>query len=185
MPIGRDPSIELMPTPAQREEFRKASSASGTPSRSSAVDFWGDAPWVGGCIAGRHYMHITSEGWVEPCIFTHFATDNIKEVGLAEAFNSPFFKQIRSRQPYNDNLLMPCMWIDNPTVLPGDHGVPPAPIPLTTGPTRCSSTFRRSSTPTRRLREILDPAWACLRETMPSRGRIKPRPDEGVTSIAS
>jgi hypothetical protein len=32
---------------------------------------------------------------------------------------------------------------------------------------------------------ILDPAWVCLRETMPSRGRIKPRPDEGVTSIAS
>jgi hypothetical protein len=59
-------------------------------------------------------MHITSEGWVEPCIFTHFATDNIRDMSLLEAFNSPFFREIRNRQPFNENLLMPCMWIDNP-----------------------------------------------------------------------
>ena len=79
------------------------------------IDFWGDAPWVNGCIAGKHYMHINSGGWVEPCIFTHFATDNIRDVSLLEAFNSDFFREIRRRQPFNHNLLMPCMWIDNPT----------------------------------------------------------------------
>ncbi len=79
------------------------------------VDFWGDAPYVGGCIAGKHYMHINSEGWVEPCIFTHFATDNIHDTSLADAFNSPYFREIRSRQPFSHNLLMPCMLIDNPT----------------------------------------------------------------------
>ena len=52
---------------------------------------------------------------MEPCIFTHFATDNIRDVSLMEAFNSDFFREIRSRQPFNHNLLMPCMWIDNPT----------------------------------------------------------------------
>jgi hypothetical protein len=51
---------------------------------------------------------------VEPCIFTHFATDNISGTSLAEAFNSPYFREIRARQPFNHNLLMPCMLIDNP-----------------------------------------------------------------------
>ena len=78
------------------------------------VDFWGDAPWVEGCIAGKHYVHINNEGWVEPCIFTHFATDNIADTSLAAAFNSPYFREIRARQPFNHNLLMPCMLIDNP-----------------------------------------------------------------------
>lgn len=115
MPIGRDPNVDLMPTPSQREEFREGILRIRDTKPLFAVDFWGDAPWVGGCIAGRHYVHITSEGWVEPCIFTHFATDNIKDTSLVEAFNSPYFREIRARQPYNENLLMPCMWIDNPS----------------------------------------------------------------------
>ena len=114
MPIGREPDVGMMPTPAQREQFREGIHRLRSTKPFFPVDFWGDAPWVGGCIAGKHYMHITSEGWVEPCIFTHFATDNIRDMSLLEAFNSPFFREIRSRQPFNENLLMPCMWIDNP-----------------------------------------------------------------------
>jgi MoaA/NifB/PqqE/SkfB family radical SAM enzyme len=114
MPVGRDPSVEMMLTPEERNEFRLAIQRVRTTKPIFPVDFWGDAPWVDGCIAGRHYMHISSGGWVEPCIFTHFATDNIRDVSLLDAFNSPFFQEIRSRQPFNHNLLMPCMWIDNP-----------------------------------------------------------------------
>jgi len=114
MPIGRDPDVGLMLTPEERNEFREGIWRIRDTKPIFAIDFWADAPYVGGCIAGKHYMHINSEGWVEPCIFTHFATDNIREKSLLEAFNSPFFQEIRRRQPFNDNLLMPCMWIDNP-----------------------------------------------------------------------
>jgi MoaA/NifB/PqqE/SkfB family radical SAM enzyme len=114
MPVGRDPSTAPMLTPEERNEFRLAIHHVRDTKPIFPVDFWGDAPWVNGCIAGRHYAHITSEGWVEPCIFTHFATDNIRDVSLLEAFNSPFFREIRRRQPFNHNLLMPCMLIDNP-----------------------------------------------------------------------
>lgn len=32
-----------------------------------AIDFWNDAPYMGGCIAGaRHYFHINDHGDVEP-----------------------------------------------------------------------------------------------------------------------
>ena len=115
MPVGRDPDTSLMLTAEERNQFRVDIHRIRDTKALFPVDFWGDAPWVSGCIAGKHYMHINSGGWVEPCIFTHFATDNIRDVSLMEAFNSDFFREIRSRQPFNHNLLMPCMWIDNPT----------------------------------------------------------------------
>jgi MoaA/NifB/PqqE/SkfB family radical SAM enzyme len=114
MPVGRDPDTTMMLTPEERNQFRLDIQRIRATKPIFPVDFWGDAPWVNGCIAGKHYMHVNSGGWVEPCIFTHFATDNIRDVSLLEAFNSPFFQEIRRRQPFNHNLLMPCMWIDNP-----------------------------------------------------------------------
>jgi len=114
MPVGVDPDMSLMLTPAERNEFRLGIERVRNTKALFPVDFWGDAPYVKGCIAGMHYIHINNEGWVEPCIFTHFATDNVHDVSLKEAFSSPFFEEIRRRQPFNHNLLMPCMLIDNP-----------------------------------------------------------------------
>jgi MoaA/NifB/PqqE/SkfB family radical SAM enzyme len=114
MPIGRDPDTSLMLTPEERNEFREGVLRIRATKPIFPVDFWGDAPFVKGCIAGKHYMHINSEGWVEPCIFTHFATDNIHDSSLADAFNSHYFREIRRRQPFSHNLLKPCMLIDNP-----------------------------------------------------------------------
>ena len=45
---------------------------------------------MGGCV------HINAQGYVEPCPFTHLASDNIREKGLDEIFHSPFLAQIRS-----------------------------------------------------------------------------------------
>lgn len=115
MPLGRQPDLSLMPTPEERNTFREGVLRIRREKPLFALDFWGDAPLVGGCIAAKWYLHINSEGWVEPCIFTHFATHNIHTSTLEEALTSPFFSEIRSRQPYQENLLLPCMWIDNPT----------------------------------------------------------------------
>jgi MoaA/NifB/PqqE/SkfB family radical SAM enzyme len=114
MPVGRAPDTSLMPTPEQRNQIRLGIQRLRNTKAMFPVDFWGDAPWVGGYIAGKHYAHINNQGWVGPCIFTHFATDNIADTSLAQAFNSPYFQEIRRRQPFNHNLLMPCMLIDNP-----------------------------------------------------------------------
>jgi hypothetical protein len=59
-------------------------------------------------------MHINHKGDAEPCIFAHFSTHNIKKCSLREILNSPYFKAVRKRQPFNDNLFLPCMLIDNP-----------------------------------------------------------------------
>jgi len=118
MPVGHEPNLDLMPTPRQREYLRVHGAAHirGTLPLFVA-DFWNDAPYVGGCIAGgRRYLHINSRGDVEPCIFAHFAVDNVKRKTLREALRSSFFRAIRARQPYGSNLLRPCMLIDHPWV---------------------------------------------------------------------
>ena len=116
MPMGLEPDLSLMPTPKQRRMLLERDKHIRATKPIFLIDFWNDAPYVGGCIAGKEYVHITSKGDVEPCIFTHFAMDNIKKTTLKKAMNSPYFKALRSKQPYNENLYLPCQWIDSPEV---------------------------------------------------------------------
>lgn len=118
IPIGRKPNMGLMPTPEQRDMLRKRINYLRANKPIFIGDFWNDGPHVDGCIAGgRKYLHINANGDVEPCVFTHFAVDNIREKSLWEALNSDLFRAIRARQPYSRNLLTPCMIIDEPEVL--------------------------------------------------------------------
>ena len=119
IPVGLNPDTSLMPTAQQRELLRVWG-----PRRIRSekpiftIDFWNDAPHMGGCIAGaRFFLHINSHGDAEPCIFMHLATDNIHDKSLREVINSPFFRAFRDRQPYGKNLLRPCTMIDHPQVL--------------------------------------------------------------------
>jgi len=118
MPIGREPKLELMPTPTQRVELSRRVKDLRSRKGIVLIDFWNDGEFSGGCIAGgRKYLHINNRGDVEPCVFCHFAVDNIHEKPLKEALASDFFRAIRARQPYNPDLRRPCIMIDNPAVL--------------------------------------------------------------------
>jgi MoaA/NifB/PqqE/SkfB family radical SAM enzyme len=125
IPIGENPDINLMATPTQREKLRIFSKKVHSTKPIFMADFWNDSPHVGGCMAGGSlYLHINVKGQVEPCVFTHFSTDNIKNKSLIECLKSPFFKMIRCkgqniRAPHrkSDNMLSPCMIIDNPEIL--------------------------------------------------------------------
>ena len=119
IPVGLNPDTSLMPTAEQRELMRRRGAQRLRSEKPIfVIDFWNDAPYVGGCIAGgRNYFHINARGDVEPCIFVHLAVDNIKQKSLKEVINSPYFRGFRSRQPYSQNLLRPCAMIDYPQVL--------------------------------------------------------------------
>ncbi|HEC69896.1 MAG TPA: radical SAM protein [Candidatus Omnitrophica bacterium] len=118
LPIGKDPDVNLMPTPLQRQRLRNFVEEVRATRPIFIGDFWNDGPFVGGCIAaGRRYVHINHKGDVEPCAFVHFAVDNIREKSLIEALQSDFFKFLRSKQPFAENLYAPCMIIDNPYIL--------------------------------------------------------------------
>jgi MoaA/NifB/PqqE/SkfB family radical SAM enzyme len=120
MPVGKDPILELVPTPEQRIHCGQRVADLRQRYPIFMADFWNDGPAVGGCLAGgRRYLHILNSGRVEPCVYAHFGVDNIKEKTILEAANSPFFRAIRREFPFNEsaNLRRPCMIIDNPEVL--------------------------------------------------------------------
>lgn len=47
--------------------------------------------------AGKGFLHINANGYVEPCPFSHYATDNIRDKNYIQIINSPFFKEIREK----------------------------------------------------------------------------------------
>jgi len=115
IPIGREPNIDLMQTPEQRGyQFERLVQLRNSKPILLA-DFWNDGHVVGGCIAGgRKYFHVNANGDVEPCVFCHFATHNIRHASLKDAINAPLFKAIRNELPSYKNLLRPCIVIDKP-----------------------------------------------------------------------
>jgi MoaA/NifB/PqqE/SkfB family radical SAM enzyme len=120
VPVGKDPRLDLVPTPEQRIFCGRRISALRKNYPLFMADFWNDGPAVGGCLAGaRRYLHVLNSGRVEACVFAHFGVDNIRQKSLLEAANSPFFQAIRQRFPYNEsaNLRRPCIIVDNPQVL--------------------------------------------------------------------
>jgi MoaA/NifB/PqqE/SkfB family radical SAM enzyme len=117
IPIGREPDTNLMQTPEQRDYQRDRISEIRNNKSILLADFWNDGWLTNGCIAaGERYLHINANGDAEPCVFAHFAMDNIKEKSLAEVLDSPLFKKIRSMRPYCHNPNRPCMLIDVPEV---------------------------------------------------------------------
>ncbi len=119
MPVGKDPLLDLVPTPEQRLLCGARVAALRRRFPIFLADFWNDGPAAAGCLAARTYLHILNSGQVEPCVFAHFGLDNIRDKTLVEAVNSPFFRAIRREFPYNENgnLRRPCMIVDNPQVL--------------------------------------------------------------------
>ncbi|ACL70359.1 radical SAM protein [Halothermothrix orenii] len=118
VPIGKDPNLDLMLTPEQRKFMAYKIPEIRSQKPIFVADFWNDGTFTGGCIAGgRRYFHINAKGEVEPCAFVHFSVDNIKEKSLKEVLQNPLFKSYQKRQPFNENLMLPCPIIDNPHCL--------------------------------------------------------------------
>jgi len=118
MPVGNDAAVALLPTPDQRETVYRRIRGYRSTKPIFTMDFQNDAEYVGGCIAGgRSYLHINAKGDVEPCVFIHYANDNIHQTSLLQALQSPLFMAYREGQPFNENMLRPCPMLENPEKL--------------------------------------------------------------------
>ncbi|MFO7958016.1 MAG: radical SAM protein [Candidatus Brocadiia bacterium] len=117
IPIGRNPNLDLMVTPEQREKMRVRVYELRNKYPIFLSDFWNDGTEVNGCMAGgKRYFHVNNNGDIEPCVFCHFAVHNVRDTTLTEALKHPLFRAIREGIPYDGNLLRPCMLIDRPKV---------------------------------------------------------------------
>ena len=120
MPVGKDAVTDLLCNSAQRKRAYELIRKARTEQPIFAMDFWNDGEYVQGCVAGgRHYLHINSNGDVEPCAFVHYSNVNIKNVSLIDALHSPLFLEYYKGQPWNDNHLRPCPILDNPDAIIG------------------------------------------------------------------
>jgi len=68
---------------------------------------------VGGCF------HINSQGYVEPCPFTHFASNNIREESFEEILRSEFLAQVRSSDAIVRRGHLGCALFENREMLAG------------------------------------------------------------------
>jgi len=58
----------------------------------------------GECMAaGKGILHINADGYVEPCPFSHFAADNIKDKSMKDILDSNFMQEIRNNLHKMDN----------------------------------------------------------------------------------
>lgn len=118
MPVGVDAPTDLMITPEQRVHLYNFVRQMRKEKPLFTLDFQNDGEYVGGCIAGgRRYLHINAAGDVDPCVFTHYSTANIREVSLLDALRSPLFMAYYQHQPFNANFLQPCPFLENPDAL--------------------------------------------------------------------
>ena len=132
MPIGRNFTLEMMPTPAQRHRLYEQAWKQIREKQVFIADFWNSGTLVGGCISsGRSggYFYVDWNGNMSPCVFVPYAPLNVNDLfadGLTinDAWSHPFFADMRQWQ--NDfgcepkamrkdcgNWLTPCPIRDN------------------------------------------------------------------------
>ena len=122
MPVGVNADTSLLLTPEQRtymkDRVRWIRGVTGG-KELYCIDFQNDGEFSGGCVAGgRIYCHINAAGDVEPCVFIHYSSANIREKSFLECLQQPLFKLYHEGQPFNENQLRPCPMLENPELLP-------------------------------------------------------------------
>jgi MoaA/NifB/PqqE/SkfB family radical SAM enzyme len=161
IPVGRSPTLDLMISPEQRRALGQFIYKLRNSRPFFIADFWNDGALVGGCMAGgKHYVHITNRGEVEPCVFCHFSVDSIKDKSLHEVIKSPFFKDIRNGIPYDGNVLRPCMMVDRPEVFRGYFGKHAPRASHAGAETLVSELARGLDARAGGVKALFDPIWA-------------------------
>lgn len=111
MPVGINASTDLLLTPEQRtymkDRVREIRGVTGG-KELYCIDFQNDGEFAGGCVAGgRIYCHINAAGDVEPCVFIHYSSANIREKSFLECLQQPLFKLYRKGQPSTATICAP------------------------------------------------------------------------------
>jgi len=94
MPYGLDESLILTPEDRQRKATRLESRYAEA--RPLVLNFPPDEYASGSCqSAGRGFFHINADGFAEPCPFSHYASENVREKHLADILRCGFFGELR------------------------------------------------------------------------------------------
>jgi MoaA/NifB/PqqE/SkfB family radical SAM enzyme len=119
VPVGQDSTTDLMITPEQRSRLRAKTMQIRRTKPLFVADFWNDGALTDGCMSGGTlYFHINYRGDLEPCVFVHFAEENILHIyqrggHLWDVLKTPLFCKMREVNRRDPNRLRPCCIIDH------------------------------------------------------------------------
>jgi MoaA/NifB/PqqE/SkfB family radical SAM enzyme len=119
VPVGQDSSPDLMVTPEQRDRLRAKAHSVRRTRPIFVADFWNDGCLTDGCMSGGQlYFHVNYRGDLEPCVFMHFAEENINDIyarggHLWDVLKSSLFTRVREINRRDPNRLRPCPIIDH------------------------------------------------------------------------
>lgn len=92
----KDGTEDWVMTQEQRAEMKKIRDVLRSRFSAWFVALPGDEEEIGGCLsAGKGFVHISSDGDVEPCPFVPYSDVNLANATLKEALQSKFLKAIR------------------------------------------------------------------------------------------
>lgn len=180
MPIGRDYTLDLMPTPEQRHELYEQAWKQIREKKIFIADFWNSGTMVSGCISsGRSggYFYVDWNGNMSPCVFVPYSPLNVydlfaKDKTINDAWKHPFFADLRQWQkdygcqpgpmPKNcGNWLTPCPIRDHHAafraILDRNN---PVPIDAGAAAALCDESYREGLIQfDEALWEEMDPVW--------------------------
>lgn len=116
MPVGSCAVPQLMLTPYQKMQMKDRLAEMRATKPLFFFDFGHDEWMAGGCLAGKKMLHVNSQGGVEPCMFTQFAVDNVKDKPYAEVLRSKFLGKVRDDGRIRADPKKTCLVTDVPEV---------------------------------------------------------------------
>lgn len=180
MPIGRDYTLDLMPTPAQRHNLYEQAWKQIREKKVFIADFWNSGTLVNGCISsGRSggYFYVDWDGNMSPCVFVPYSPLNVNELfaqgkTINDAWEHSFFADLRQWQKKYGcqsgsmpedcgNWLTPCPIRDHHadfrSILEGNN---PIPIDQDAADALCDEGYREGLIRyDEALREEMEPIW--------------------------
>jgi MoaA/NifB/PqqE/SkfB family radical SAM enzyme len=115
VPIGSGRDDSCLLTDVERTEFRRRVLALRRAKPLFLIHLPDDEYGPGGRCEGvaNGSVHINSQGYVEPCPFCHYASDNINEKSLMEVIHSPFMSALRSSDAIYRETCIGCALVEN------------------------------------------------------------------------
>lgn len=96
VPVEGADDAALRVTPDDLERKQGALAQRYLEARPLLTNFPPDEYACGGCqAAGRGFIHINADGFVEPCPFSHYASQNVLDTPLEQILGSEFFCAVR------------------------------------------------------------------------------------------
>jgi MoaA/NifB/PqqE/SkfB family radical SAM enzyme len=110
VPSASAADLDLVPSQKEQINFRKVICRMRKNKRIVLLHMPDDEyDGTGSCMAaGRGFVHINAQGFVEPCPFSHIATDSVASVSLKKALASPLFSVIRGQAALLQKPLQGC-----------------------------------------------------------------------------